>query len=380
MSKNTGAQLPPGARWRGKRIQVRVYRGYDKETGRRLQASGTAGTVEEAWELWAKLKQQVEKQEYVPQRRETVADFLQEWLEKSAKPNVKPKTYTRYESLVRVHIIPHIGRIQLNRLTPERVEKMLADLSGVISDRSRLHVYRVLSRALNIAVRWKRVGRNVCQAVEAPRAAEPEMYVLSAAEVERLLKAAEGDRLYALYVTAVYTGMRQGELLGLRWQDVDLDEKTAWVRQTLQKHGLNPVFGTPKNNKPRLVPLADKVIEALKTHRVEQEIERAHWGHEYTDYDLVFCQDNGRTLSMRYHWATLRKKAGLPKQVRFHDLRHTFVSRALAAGGSLRAVSDMVGHHDPGFTARRYAHALQEDQADVIRRLSGYLGGTDGHN
>lgn len=373
-------ELPPGARWRGKRIQVQVYRGYDAATKRRLYASGTVGTIEEAWQLWAELRKQVEAQTYVPPTRQTVAAFLDEWLEDSVKPNVKERTYDRYEADVRLHIKPNIGAVQLRRLTPERVEKMLADLSGTISDTSRLHVFRVLSRALTIAVRWRRVGRNVCDALEPPKATEPEMYVMSGAEVNRLLNVTEGDRLHALYVTAIHTGMRRGELFGLRWSDIDLDEGVAWVRQSLQTPGKNPVFSTPKSGKARLVPLAEEVIDALTSLKVDQEIERAHYGQDYRDYDLVFCQQTGAPIDgssfARWNWYKMRDAAGLPDIVRFHDLRHTFVSRALAAGASLRAISDMVGHHDPGFTARRYAHALQEDQEKAVRLLGEYLSRT----
>lgn len=373
-------ELPPGSRWRGNRIQVNVYRGYDATKKRRMYASATAATPREAWEVWAKLKEQVEKQTYVPPTRQTVGAFLDEWLETSVKPSVKPRTYARYESDVRLHIKPHIGSIQLRRLTPERVEKLLADLSNAISETSRRHVFRVLSRALTIAVRWRRVGRNVCDAIEPPKAAEPEMYVLSAAEVARLLKATEGDRLHALYVTAIHTGMRRGELFALRWSDVDLDEGTAWVRQSLQESGKNPVFAKPKNGKARLVPLSPEALSALKARKVDQEIERAHYGQDYRDYDLIFCQPNGAPLSgssfNQWHWHKMREAAGLPEIVRFHDLRHTFVSRSLAAGASLREVSDIVGHHDPGFTARRYAHTLHDDRKRAVRLLGEYLNRT----
>ena len=279
---------------------------------------------------------------------------------------------------------------------------MLADLKGKVSDRTRLHVYRVLHRALNVAVRWKVVARNVCDAVEAPKCDEPDMYVLSADEVDRILQAVRGEllpppkprkkplgeaqekalieerrRLYPLFLTAIHTGMRMGELLGLRWEDVDLEAGVAWVRQTLEKPGKQPVFGTPKNRRFRGVPLADQVVEALKTLRVDQELERAAFGPDYHDYGLVFCQPDGRPIYERSlnrnAWKQIRAAAGLPENVRLHDLRHTFVSRALAAGANPRAVSDMVGHHDAGFTLRRYAHSLSSDRVDAAHRLAEYL-------
>lgn len=237
-------RLPPGSRRRGNRIQVNVYRGYDSTTKRRIYATATVSTVAEAWATYFRLKEQVAKQEYVRPSRITVAEHLWEWLE-TAKADIKPTTYRRYKQLVRLHVIPHIGDIQLSRLTPKHVDELMAKLKGTISDRTRLHVYRALHRALEVAVRWERVSRNVCAIVEPPDADEPDMYVLSEAEIKALLAAAEGDRYYPLYLMALHTGMRRGELFGLRWQDVDTAEGVAWVRQTLEKSGKNPVFGTP---------------------------------------------------------------------------------------------------------------------------------------
>jgi integrase len=374
-----GDNLPPGARWRGNRIQVNVYRGYDAAKKRRMYATATVPTIPEAWAAWSKLKEQVDKQEYVPPTRVTVAEHLSEWL-KTAKADIKPKTYQRYEQIVRLHLVPHIGSIQLSRLTPKHVDELLAKLKGKMSDRSRLHVYRVLHRALEVAVRWERVARNVCRVVDRPEADDPEMYVLSEAEIESLLSAAESDRHSSLYLTALYTGMRQGELFGLRWQDIDTAAGVAWVRQTLEEPGLNPVFGTPKNRKVRAVPLVPEVADALQSLRVEQEIERSHYAQDYRDYDLVFAQQDGGPISPssfnRWSWQPVRRKAGLPDTVRFHDLRHTFVSRALAAGANPKAVSDIVGHHDPGFTLRRYAHTLHEDRKEAARLLAEHLNRT----
>lgn len=375
--KTANTELPPGARWRGNRIQIRVYRGYDAAKKQPLYASATARSVAEAWKVWSKLNEAVESQTYTPPQRVTVAEHCDEWLTKVAKPNVKSRTYEDYEAIVRLYIKPHLGNIQLNRLTPKHVDEFLAKLEGKMSESRRLTVFRVLNRALNVAVRWQLVGKNVCHAIETPERGEPEMYILTAEEVKRLLDAAKGDRLYPFYLAALYTGMRLGELLGLRWIDVDLDGAIAWVRQTLQRPGRNPVFSTPKNRRSRPVPLAEEVVAALREHQVNQELERAHYGPEYRDYGLVFCQPTGAPIDPsslhKWHWKRLKRKAGLPDNVRIHDLRHTFVSRALAAGANIRAVSDIVGHHDPAFTLRRYAHTLTADRAEVVRQLGAYL-------
>ena len=402
--------------------EARVYVGTEggkKRFATKYFADRTYGGREKAekaalrWE--AETRRQVETATYVPPTRKTLAQYLEEWLAKDAKPNVKPRTYDRYKEIVEVHISPAIGDVRLDKLTPALVQGLLAaKREQGLSGRTCLHIYRVLHRALNVAVQWGLVGRNACDAVRPPKADEEPPVGLSPEQVEALLEAARTieekrpdgtvehrpNRLYPLFLTAVHTGMRQGELLALRWEDVDLDAGVALVRRALEKSGKQPAFTTPKNHKPRVVPLASEVVEALRHLQVEQEIERAFFGKDYEDYGLIFCQPNGRPLDghslTRWHLKRLVKKVNerateleekakaegvtltkrpvrLPENLRFHDLRHTFVSRALQAGANPRAVSEIAGHHDPGFTLRRYAHALPEDTKEAVQRLADYL-------
>ena len=402
--------------------EARVYVGLEggkKKFATKYFADSVYGgkdKAEKAARKWeAEIARQVETASYVPPARKTVAEFLDEWLEKDAKPNVKPRTYDRYEEIVKVHIKPAIGDVRLDKLTPHHVATLLAQKREQgLAARTCLHIYRVLHRALQVAVLWGLVGRNACDAVRPPRAEEQPPVGLTPEQVEALLEAARyveekrpdgsveqrPNRLYPLFLTAVHTGMRQGELLALRWEDVDLDAGVALVRQALEKSGRKPVFTTPKNRKPRVVPLSPEVVEALKGLRVEQEIERAFFGADYEDHGLVFCQPNGRPWDghslTRWHLKRLVKKVNdkakeleekaraeqvplkekpvrLPENLRFHDLRHTFVSRALQAGANPRAVSEIAGHHDPGFTLRQYAHALPQDTKEAVQRLARYL-------
>lgn len=376
-------------RRKGNGFEVRVYVGLDPATGRKKYASKyvsdkEAGGPEKAEKLArkieAELTRQVETNTYVPPAKQTVGEFLDTWLAGSAKPTVKPGTYRRYEEMVRLYIKPHIGAVRLDKLTPQHVAMLLARLHEEgVSDRGRLYVYRTLHRALEIAVRWGLVGRNVCDAVEPPKVAERPPVGLREAEVQALLRAAEGDRLHPLFMTAVMTGLRKGELLALKWEDVDLHAGTLTVCRTLEKGGPNPVFGTPKNRKGRVITLDPVVVETLRKWRVDQEIERAFFGEDYQDHGLVFCQPDGRPLDgrslVRWHFKRLLKKAGLSASIRFHDLRHTFVSRALQAGANVGAVSELAGHHDPGFTVKRYAHAFDEDKKEAVERLSRRLFG-----
>lgn len=404
-------------RQKGNGFEVRVYVGIDPGSGKKKFATKYVGigvrpdapdyatkkirAEKEARRIESQMLHQVETNTYVPPAKQTVGEYLGEWLEKSARPNVKPGSYRRYEEIVRLTLRPHLGAVRLDKLTPQHVAGMLSELHDQgASARGRQYAYRTLHRALEVAVRWGLVGRNVCDAVEPPRTEEKTPVGLSESQVEALLQAAKEDRLYPLFLTAVHTGMRKGGLLGLRWEDVDLDEGMAVVRQTLERSGRAPAFGTPKNRKIRVVPLSPEVIEALRQLRVDQEIGRATLGANYRDHGLVFCQIDGRPLDgrslVRWHLKRLVRKVNekadeaekkareersapttrpvrLPANLRFHDLRHTFVSRALQAGANPRAVSEIAGHHDPGFTLKRYAHALNEDMKEAVRKLGHHL-------
>lgn len=356
-------------RWR-----VRVYVKKGKLIDR------IARTESEAKQLEAELRTQVHKGEYVKPSKMTVEQFLYEWLEKSVKRTCKPRTYEAYEQTVRLHLVPEIGHLRLSALEPLHIEELLAKKYNEMSPRSCSFLYGRLRRALEVAVRWKLVPKNVCAAVERPAAGETDMYILNAEEVRRLEAAAEGVRLGPAIVLALHTGMRLGEVLGLKWSDMRGD--TLWVHRTLVKYGKEPVFGPPKNGKRRQVPLDDAAQAALARRRVDQELERAFYGDNYRDLGLVFTQINGGAVDAssfrKQDWQQVKKKAGL-SVLRFHDLRHTFVSRSLAAGANPRAVCDIVGHSDPGFTLRRYAHSLPDDRRDAVVKLNTYLrGGDDG--
>ncbi|WP_324668951.1 tyrosine-type recombinase/integrase [Geochorda subterranea] len=386
------------------RFRVVVFMGRDPATGKKLFHDTICDTEREAKAKEKEWEQEKAQKRFVaPSERLTVKEFLELWLKNDAPNTTKPRTLKRYKELVNLHITPRLGAVRLDLLSPQHVKRLLAEKREEgLSARTCLHIYRVLHRALNSALEDGRISQNVCDRVRPPKVDEKLPDGLSTEQVDALLRAAryiEGERLpdgtrvqipnplYPLYLTAVHTGMRLGELLGLRWADVDLDVGVAVVQQALVKAGRQPVFDTPKNRKPRVVPLSPEVIEALRQLRIDQEIARANYSQRGKQYGafpgheehgpLVFCQENGWPLEpgnlTQRNFKELLKKAGLPRDIRFHDLRHTFVSRALQAGANPRAVSEIVGHYDPGFTLKRYAHALPEDTREAVRRLSQHL-------
>ena len=216
--------------------------------------------------------------------RLSVGAYLLQWLE-TARPNVRPKTWERYEQIVRLDATRALGHVPLMKLGPHHLQGLYARrLDAGRSPTTVHHLHRVLHRALRQAERWGLVGRNPVALVDAPRRAKPEMRALVPEEAQRLLDAADGDRLEALFVLAITTGMRQGELFGLRWADVDLDAATLSVRQAVQWLKGGPVCTQPKTARSRRsISLTRRAIAALRQHRVRQAEERLKIGQAWRD-------------------------------------------------------------------------------------------------
>src|SRR5258706_6377874 len=307
--------------------------------------------------------------------RQTVAQYLARWLD-TVQPTVKPRTSRRYEQLVRVHIAPStaLGAISLSRLSPQRVQRLWAEkLMTGCSPTTVHHMHAVLHKALEDALRLGLVPRNVTELVDPPRLARTEMHVLSPQEAERLLNAADGDRLKALYVLALTTGMRQGELLALRWRQVDLEHASLQVTATLYKHGPEIVFAEPKPKQSRRkVRLTSQAVTALREQRIRQHVERLEAGPGWMDLDLVFCNSVGRPLDqthlLRRAFYPLLVRAGLPR-IRFHDLRHTAATLLLLKHVPTKVVSELLGHASTAITSDLYSHVTPDMQDDAVSAM-----------
>ena len=305
--------------------------------------------------------------------RQTVRQYMSNWLE-SARPSLRPKTWLRYEQLLRLHVVPEIGKVRLVRLSPQHLQRLYAGrLEAGLSPASVVQLHAVLRRALGQAARWGLVARNVASLVTPPRLERREMTTLSPEQARTLLEAAAGDRLAALYVLAINTGMRQGEILALRWRDVDLDGGTLQVKATLQSAGEEFVFAEPKTaHSRRQVALNRPAAEALSSHRARQAEERLQLGAAREDNDLVFANEVGRPIAAanlrnRSFWPLL-VRAGLPR-IRFHDLRHTAATLLLGRGVHPKIVSEMLGHSQIAITLDLYSHVtptMQRQAADEL--------------
>ncbi len=296
-------------------------------------------------------------------KNQTVGEYLERWLRDSVRGSVKPVTFESYERLIRKHGLPRLGRLKLERLSPAHLQALYrSTLDDGLSPRTVRYLHAVLHRALKQAVRWNLVVRNPAEAVDPPRSQGKEMCPLSAEEARKLLEVAREDRLEALYVLAVNCGLRQGELLALRWGDVDLEAGTLAVRRTLTVTKDGPSFTTPKTAKSRrTVMLSTGPVEALKRHSARQADEMMAAKGLYVDQGLVFASEVGTPLNRHNltnrSFKPLLKRAGLP-EVRFHDLRHTCATLLLSKDVHPKFVQELLGHATVAITLDTYSHVL----------------------
>ena len=313
---------------------------------------------------------------------QTVGYYMAQWLEAS-KPTVRERTWRGYEVYVRRHVLPTLSAIPLVKLTPQHLQLLYAKkLEEGLTSTSVHHLHAVLHQALDAALRLGLVQRNVCEMVEVPRLRHHEITTLSEAEAQTLLATSHGDRLEALYVLALASGMRQGELLGLRWREVDLEGGTLQVRASVHYNGHEFVFAEPKTRySRRRIALSPIAVEALRAHRVRQLEERIKLGAAWNDMDLVFPNSIGRPLAasnlLRREFHPLLERAGLPR-MRFHDLRHTAATLLLSRGINPKVVSELLGHSHVSVTLAIYSHVMPHMQEQAAAAMEAALRGRRG--
>jgi len=323
--------------------------------------------------------EQVDRGIPLANERLTVGSFLSEWLATSARTSVRPRTYAAYESHVRVHLVPAFGRIPLSKLTPEHVQRMMNQkLKDGLSPNTVLRIRATLRRALFQAVKWGRVSRNVATLVDPPKPERYQVDPISPEEANALLKAVGGHPLEACFTLALTVGMRQGEVLGLHWDDVDLDQGHLNVRYSLQRIEGRQQLVEPKSDRSRRkLPLPAVAVNSLRRHRAQQNRERLRAGDEWQDTGLVFTARTGSPLhgpNVLRSFRRLLKRKGLPS-MRFHDLRHACASLLLAQDVSPRVVMETLGHSEIGLTMNTYSHVLPSLQREAADRMDELLGG-----
>ncbi len=364
-------------------LRVELPRGsYGKRRQRRETIRGTKG---EAQRRLRELLREVEAGGYASNDRLTVATLAQRWL--AAKQHrVVAKTYAFYASHVRLYIAPALGSLRLEALRPAHIEAAIGEWArgerndrehGALSGRTVAHVFNTLRTILRWGVKMGFLVRNVVEAVDPPRFERKEMHVLDPAGVTRLLRAADGTELRAIVAVAIGTGLRRGELLALRWSDVSGDMRRLTVHRSLES-----VKGVTRTKPPktarsaRTIALPPFVADILRAQRRQQEAQGRDIDLKVDDGGWVFTRADGSSWepgAFSLAFARFVKRAKLP-HVRFHDLRHSFGTLALASGVDLQTVSRALGHESTAITSRIYLHAIEALQEDAAGRIDALLG------
>jgi integrase len=312
--------------------------------------------------------------------RQTVKQFLEYWLEDVHRSTVKPSTYLTYRTILDNHIFPALGHIQMQKVTQAQVQSLYTrKLKEGLSAKTIRSIHGILHKAFDDAVRWERLSRNVCDTVSLPKVTQHEIQPLTLEQAQKLLEAAKGHRLEGLLTVALATGMRRGEILALKWQDVNLEGKSLYVRHTVNRlTGLGYVETEPKTSKgARQVVLPEFLVDVFKQQRVCQNEARLKAGSTWQDRDLVFCNKYGGYLEptkLLKKFRTLLVEASLPS-IRFHDLRHSAATILLAMNVHPKVVQERLGHSRISMTMDIYSHVLPSMQQEAVDKLNDVLKG-----
>jgi integrase len=347
------------------RWQARIRLGKDKD-GRPIRKAFYGATKKEAADKLAEYRKERSLLAWSTPTEMTVEELANDWLT-TCHGNKSPTTVARREEIVRLHLVPHLGEIKVQKLEEMHIHRMLAALTREGGAKA-FNAYATLRTMLAYALRMRLVVANPVERIEKPRVCRKELPIYDAGSVKLLLGAAAGKRLSALFVLACSTGMRQGELLGLAWDALDLVGGLVHVRQTLTQVKGEFKLKPPKSKAGlRTISLPALAVAALHEHRkaMLKEGQDVHRG-------TVFCTRAGTFIGksnlIRQVWKPVIKKAGVPDQP-FHSLRHSHASALLSNGESIRAVAKRLGHADPAMTLRVYAHVLPDEDGRLADRI-----------
>jgi len=356
----------------------------DTITGKRRQKSQTVkGTKRDAERALREVLLSLEQGSYVKPNKLTVGEWLDQWCESFVIMNTTLRTYVSYRSIIDRHLKPGLGSIPLARLEPQQIQAYYADRlakgrvdgKGSLSNRSVLYHHRILSKALDQAIKMGLVVRNVAKLITPPRVARATINVLDAGEASKLLDIASNTMYYPLFTMLLYTGLRRGEAIALRWKNIDLLGLELNVVESAYRLRKEFIIKEPKTlHSKRAVSLSPSLSALLREYREDQEFMRKQMGNPLTDEDFVFSWPDGRPLdpdvvTKAFH--RIAGKAGLTN-IRLHDLRHTHATLMLKAGVHPKVVSERLGHANIGITLDTYSHVLpglQEAAAERFDRI-----------
>ena len=376
---------------KGKKYSVRVFIGYEGER-RKYHNKTINGSRKEAQAYLTEKLHEKNQGLTINPAKITVSEYMDKWLNTSAKGSIREKTLLDYEDRIRLYVTPAIGNVKLTDLKSEQVQQLYNDMQEVkgLSARTVRYVHSILNSAFNQAVAWDYITSNPVEKkrIKLPKQTKKEMKYLTPEQARQFMDAAVYSEHKALFNLLLVSGMRPGEALGLKWQDVDFDNKRVTVRRVLSRvHGkaLQIIEDTKTAKSKRTIPLTGSVMDDLK--EIKQEHDKAaaerkaaeKWNlpvKEYNDQDLIFCNEQGSPIDesniYKRHFKPLLKDAGLP-EIRLYDLRHTTATLLLSAGENPKVVSERLGHSTITLTMDVYSHVMPTMQEGATSKLEGML-------
>ena len=392
----------PDGRWIG---QITI--GFDSQTGKQKRKTVYGKTRQEVAEKITKIAREVQTGTYTDSDKITLGEWLDIWVETYSKPTVRPSTYDSYKQLIRTHLRPNLGRIPLQKLQSNHIQKFYNDRlqtkrkprtmpkdeenrqevmesMPTLSASTIKHMHVVLRQALEQAVRERRILINPAKATKPPKVTRPEASYLNAEQVAKFLDVASEDKWYSAFLVTLGTGMRLGELCALRWENVDLKKGVIHVKESVRRVNSDDPAGpktklliqSPKTEKgKRVIPLPGDILAELKKHKKKQAEIKLQLGQAYNDQGYVFCWEDGRIIDPSFlskHFKRLIVQCGY-KNVTFHSLRHSYASALLAAGEHPKVVQELLGHAQISMTLDTYSHVAPEIKERAAAKIDDFL-------
>lgn len=363
------------------RWYVVVDIGTDRDGRRKQKWHGGFATRREAEVERAKVVSDLHAGGYVAPDRLTLAEWVGEsWLPMT-RTRVKPSTYHSYRSNMEIHVLPALGTRALQQLTAPMLNTLYADLlnhggeRGPLAAKTVRYIHTIVHKALGDAVDAGILGANIAERAKPPRPNRNGTRTIECwepSELAAFLESVKGTRLEPAWRLAAMTGMRRGEVLGLRWRDVDFDQSRIAVRNAIVSVAYEVLESTPKSHQARVIDLDPATTALLQRHRDRQAAERAEFGPEYDDRDLVICAEDGSPIHPQSFSQAFDRAVGRIdlRKIRLHDLRHTHATIAVKAGVPVKVISERLGHESPAFMLKQYAHVVPGMQAEAAERIA----------
>lgn len=358
--------------------EARYTEGIDPGTGRQIQRSISGKTQKEVSKKLKELTSSIDNGTYFAPNKITLGQWLDIWV-KEYLNDIKPSTKAIYASQVDNHIKPSLGMAQLSKLDAHTVQRFYNSLMQKgLSPKTIKNIHGVLHKALDQAVSIKYINFNPSSGARLPRVTRPKLNALDDGQISDFLSAIKGHKFEALFTAALFTGMREGEILGLRWEQVDFENGTILIDKQLQyDRSSENVYSitTPKNNSSRTIRPASFIIDILKDVKNAQQGQKGFLADVWADSGFVFVNELGEHLSIRTVYKSFKAVAesiGLP-ELRFHDLRHSYAVASIRSGDDIKTVQENLGHATAAFTLDVYGHVTKDMQKISSSRMDNYI-------